>query len=107
VSDDAPNQAIGYGATGIHVLPLVSCCLATQSRIPALQAEARAKLGDGKGSAQAYESALAAKPAGDIELLQGLVSALVADGKPQQVCRFLARTLLTAVRLTWPACHAS
>ena len=55
-----------------------------QQRASAVQAEARAKLGDNKGSAQAYQSALASKPAGDFELLQGLVSALVADGKPQQ-----------------------
>ena len=58
-------------------------------KITIVQAETRAKLGDSKGSAQAYESALAAKPAGNIELLQGLVTALVADGKPQQVCWIL------------------
>ena len=77
-------------ATAVDVsydMPLVGYFLATQSTDPALQAEARAMLGDSKGSAQAYESALAAKPAGDVELLQGLVSALVADGNPQQVCR--------------------
>ena len=54
------------------------------STLAALQAEARSKLGDSKGSAQAYESALATKPAGDFELLQGLVSSLLADSKPQK-----------------------
>ena len=43
-------------------------------------------LGDSRGSAQAYQSAIAATPACDIDLLQGLVSALVADGRPQQAC---------------------
>jgi hypothetical protein len=53
------------------------------------KAEARVALGDDAAAAKAYEAAVALAPADDLELLEGLTGALVADGKGPQVapCR--------------------
>ena len=49
-----------------------------------MQAEARGAAADWKGAAAAYERARAALPAPDLDVLQGLAGALVADAQPQR-----------------------
>ena len=57
----------------------------------AMQAEARAAAADWKGAAAAYERARAALPAPDLDVLQGLAGALVADAQPQRAVEVRAR----------------
>ena len=70
-------------------MPVALCCISDLilqhvrclHAADALQAETRFQLADYKGTAAAYEQAMAVAPS--IDLLQNLAAAYVNDGKPQ------------------------
>ena len=59
-------------------------CRSEHASAAAVQAEARGAAAEWKGAAAAYERARAALPAPDLDVLQGLAGALVADAQPQR-----------------------
>lgn len=68
----AAHHTLGAHARRATHLVMLQCCL---------QAETRVQLADYKGTAAAYEQAMAVAPS--IDLLQNLAAAYVNDGKPQ------------------------
>jgi len=66
-----------------------------QSDYAVLLAQAKQQTGDREGAAQTYRSILASKP-GNMNALQGLVSLLVQQGRPEAAIGLLQDTLKTA-----------
>lgn len=63
-----------------------------------LLAQARQQTGDREGAAKAYRSILESQP-GDVKALQGLVSLLLAEGRPEAAIGLLQDTLESAANL--------
>lgn len=63
-----------------------------------LLAQARQQTGDREGAAKAYRSILESQP-GDVKALQGLVSLLLAEGRPEAAIGLLQDTLESAPNL--------
>ncbi|MEC4817226.1 MAG: tetratricopeptide repeat protein [Scytonema sp. PMC 1069.18] len=68
-----------------------------QTRYTILLAQAKQQLGDREGAAQAYRSILQTKP-GDIEALQGMISLLLSQKRPEAAIGLLQDTLNTATQ---------
>lgn len=66
-----------------------------EPRYAVLLAQAKEKMGDDEGAAQAYRTILTAKP-GNIEALQGLVNLLLRKDRPEAAIGLLQDTLKTA-----------
>jgi tetratricopeptide (TPR) repeat protein len=66
-----------------------------QSEYTVLLAQAKQRIGDREGAAQAYRSILSSRP-GDLGALQGLVDLLLEQNRPQAAVGLLQDTLKTA-----------
>lgn len=68
-----------------------------QTKYAVLLAQAKQQIGDKEGAAQAYRAVLATKP-GDIQALQGMVTLLLASGRPEAAIGLLQDTLTTSTQ---------
>jgi tetratricopeptide (TPR) repeat protein len=66
-----------------------------QTNYAVLLAQAKQKIGDREGAAQTYRTILTSKP-GDLNALQGLVSLLIEQNRPEAAVGLLQDTLKTA-----------
>lgn len=66
-----------------------------QTEYAVLLAQAKQQIGDKEGAAQAYRSILATKP-GDLKALQGMVSLLLSQQRPEAAIGLLQDTLTAA-----------
>jgi tetratricopeptide (TPR) repeat protein len=95
-------ELVGLGAsdvkTTIEPLEKLAKLKPENSEYSILLAQARQQTGDREGAAKVYRSILESQP-GDVKALQGLVSLLLAEGRPEAAIGVLQDTLESAPNL--------